>query len=214
MRTKHPDILLPDFVRGRLDAQTRAEVEQHLATCQLCRTELRDMQETFTALENEGRAKVPESYFATVLPRVRQRLDRKKKFFAFEGPLVGRVLLPLGVVAVLMVVLWRLPSVWNETETENPLLTAMNSSSVDDIADVLQEDTPSRDLNVVNQAILSDALSNDQFVRQQLVSEALNNENVSPFDVFSDVTPQEVLADLQGPDADKLMHQLENMEVL
>jgi len=204
--------MLPDYIRGTLDSALVAGVQAHLRTCHACAAELETLREAFAALDGKRREEIPGGYFPSILPRVHQRLERKRKLSWMNGPFVNKVVLPLGVAAVLLVVLWHLPGTWEMTGSGNGLKTALTSASADDIAEILQENVTSQDVSSLNTIILTRALSDEQFVRRQLVHEALNSETTSPFDVIADVTPDQVLADLQEPDAEQALQQLEKME--
>ncbi len=214
MRTEHVEILLPDYLQGRLTSGLAAVVEEHLQSCAACRSEAEFLRQTFASLDEPAQKEVPGTYFPSILPRVRQQLDRKKRWVWMNHPAVNKILLPLGVAAVLFVVLWRVPGSWWVSGNENSLQNVLTTASADEIADALQESATSQDAGPVNTAILARVLSDDRLVRRQIVSEALNSETMSPFDVVAGVTPQQVLSDLPDSDADLALQQLESMEIL
>ncbi len=214
MHTEHVNILLPDFVRGQLGGEQTAAVEEHLRSCQVCSSNLAELKNTLAILEQSHKKDLSKVYFSSILPRVHQRLERDKKKEWISKPFVNKILLPLGAAAVLLVVLMRLPSGWETLKSENPLQAVVSLASADEIAEILQEDIPLQGVNSLNSAILTSALSDEQFVQRRLVSEALNSETTSPFNVFADVTPQQVLNDLEGPEADRMLQRLQQMEIL
>jgi predicted anti-sigma-YlaC factor YlaD len=213
VRTEHVDILLPDYLRGALESAIAAGVEAHLESCPACRAELESLRETFAALDQTRKEEIPGAYFSSILPRVYQRLERREKLPWISTPVVSKFLLPLGVVVVLLVVVWHLPVVWESTGGENILKTALSSASTDDIVEILQEDITLPYVSSMDTTILTRALADEQFVHRQLISEALNSETTSPFEVFADVSPQQVLNDLQESDAERVLQRLEKMEI-
>lgn len=98
--------LLEEYAEGSLDADGTRAVEAHLRACARC-------QEGASALvELRGRPAVaarnaPDHYWATVLPRVRERLDHRSAFelpaFILRGALPAIAGLFLLVVAVQLI---------------------------------------------------------------------------------------------------------------
>lgn len=77
-----------DFVDGTLPELRRAEIEQHLATCIQCRTELAAFRRTLGSL---GRLKQPAP--ASLPADVKQQIYRRSRgrFFAPRWKLFGRI---------------------------------------------------------------------------------------------------------------------------
>jgi len=214
VRTEHVDILLPDYLKGLLAADEAAGVEAHLQACPACRAESDSLRQTLAVLDGSPRPEIPRTYFASILPRVHERLQVRKSRGWVNQPVVNKILLPLGAAVVLAIVLWRIPETWRTTGGENSLRSVLTSSSADEIAEVFQESAVSQDVNSLNATILAHALSDDRLVRSRIVAEALNSESTSPFDVVAGVTPQQVLGDLQDAEAEQALHKLESMEIL
>ena len=67
--------LLPDVVKGTLNADEAAELDRHLADCAECAQDRSVIETAMDALQAETSPQAPPShYFETVLPRVRERL--------------------------------------------------------------------------------------------------------------------------------------------
>lgn len=214
MHTGHVSILLPDYIRGTLIGGEATRVEEHLRTCQSCRAEAEELRSVFLSLEQEITANVPKTYFTSILPRVHERLDSRGVSRRHLNPVVSKVLMPLGAAAVLAALLWRVPFFSNPSNVENPLLSAVRSSTPDEIAEIVQDDIPSQDWNLLNSTIISHALTDERFIGHQLVREALGSETTSPFSVFADVSPQQVLTDLDDLQTDLILKRLGTMEIL
>ena len=93
-------------------------------------------------------------------------------------------------------------------------MAVVDSATSEEIAEIVQEDIPSQDWSSFNATVISHALANDRYVQRELVAEALANEGMSPFEVFSDVTPQQVLSDFDDSQTNEVLQRLGHMEIL
>jgi anti-sigma factor RsiW len=77
-----------DYVDGSLPARDRAEVDQHLAVCIQCRTELESFRRTLGSL-GQLKQTAPESF----LPDIKQQIYRRSRgrFFGPRWKLFGRI---------------------------------------------------------------------------------------------------------------------------
>jgi anti-sigma-K factor RskA len=214
VHTNHVNILLPDYVRGILDNDDLAGVEEHLRNCPACQAELTQVREVLASIESAGVDSVPKAYFSSILPRVHQRLDRRKHFEWSKNPFLNKVILPLGAVIVVAVVLWRIPFASVGMINENPMMAVLDSATSEDFAEIVQDNIPSQELSSFNAMVISHALTNDRFFRRELVQEALASETTSPFDVFSDVSPQQVLSDFDESQTNEVLQRLGHTEIL
>jgi predicted anti-sigma-YlaC factor YlaD len=87
------------YVEGELPAEEKAAVEQHLASCIQCRTNLKQFRETMDKLAHLKK-KAPRSF----LPEIQQQIhDRSRgRFFGRRWMLFGRI--PFEWVSLLMIV--------------------------------------------------------------------------------------------------------------
>ncbi len=213
MRTNHVDILLPEYVRGTLGSDDIGIVEEHLRECETCRSEAEEIRRTFTALHQSTANDVPASYFSSVLPRVRQRIDQRSRDVWSDHPLITRILLPTGAAALLIALLWLVPLRNNAVGHETSLQAVVDSASSEEIAEILQQDIPSHEWKSFSDTVITGALADDQFVGRRLVQEALANEANSPFELFSDVSPQQMLSSLDEKETAQILQRL-NTETL
>lgn len=74
----HTHILheLPDYVSGRLDEESRHGLEEHLKTCSQCRGELEELRLPIEATDLARVPEPPEDYWASILERVRSRVEK------------------------------------------------------------------------------------------------------------------------------------------
>jgi anti-sigma factor RsiW len=77
-----------DYIDGTLTARLRTDVDQHLAVCIQCRTELESFRRT---MESLGRLR--QSAPADMLPGIKQQIYRRSRgrFFAPRWKLFGRI---------------------------------------------------------------------------------------------------------------------------
>ena len=211
MHTNHVNILLPDYVRGKLRRDEIDSVEEHLRTCPSCRSDLEEIREAVDALQHRGTHKVPQSYFSSVLPRVHERLDRPGRFDWIGNPLLNRIVLPFSAAVVAVVVVVLSPFGNRGGYNESPLQAVVDSASTEDITEIVQQDIPSHDWSSLNDMVLTRAMDNEQFVRRELLKEALASDITSPFNVFSDVSPQQFLGDLDETQTDDILQRLGHM---
>ena len=214
MHTKHVNIVLPDYVRGILDAEDTKHVEEHLKHCQACQANLADVKQVFGAVENTAPGHVEKAYFNSLLPRIHERLEKGRRFAWSGSPVLNKLALPLGAAVVVAVLLWHVPFLQNSGATTDPLLAVVDSASADDIAEIVLDDIPSHDLSSFNAMVISHALTDDQLVSTHLVEEALASETTSPFNVFADVTPVQALSGFSEAETNALLQQLGKMESL
>lgn len=214
MRTSHVDILLPDYVQGTLGKDDIAVVEEHVRQCAACRSELDEVRQAFLVIGRSEPEDVPMSYFSSILPRVRQRIDRRSEKVWNKKPLITSVVLPAGAAVVLIALLWLVPFRHGATNTRNPLQAVVDSASSEDLAEILQQDIPSHEWSSFSDTVISHALANELFVKKELVQEALTSETTSPFDVLADVSPQQALGGFDEHQTDEMLQQLKSMETL
>jgi anti-sigma factor RsiW len=87
------------YVEGELPAEEKAAVEQHLATCIQCRTNLKRFRDTMDKLA-QLKKKAPSSF----LPDIQQQINTRSRgrFFGRRWMLFGRI--PFEWVSLLMIV--------------------------------------------------------------------------------------------------------------
>lgn len=214
MRTNHVDSLLPDYVRGMLDTDESKIVEEHVQECPACREELAQVKLALVALEAAGRGEVPQSYFSSLVPRIHRRLDEGKRVAWNKNPVFSKLVVPLAAGILLSILVWHLPTSSVPTVEQNPLLAVVDSSTAEDLADIVRNNIPSQDLTAFNVMVFSNAMIDDQFVHREIVQEALASEITSSFNVFADVSPQQVLSDFDESQTNEMLQQLGHMETL
>jgi hypothetical protein len=95
-------------------------------------------------LLNQHRAPVPpEGYFATVLPRIRERLSRDERKNLLRFPVVRRLVVPLAAAAVVIFLLLAKPFEANDSGGEaNPLHSVLGGADAQELYDVVIDVLP------------------------------------------------------------------------
>jgi hypothetical protein len=193
VHTDHNNISLPDYVRGTLNSDEMIGIEDHLRTCAACRKDLAEIKETFAAIDREVTKDVAKAYFATLIPKIHERIDQQRNVRWIFNPILGKIVLPLGAAIIVAALVWQIPAYYQSSANRNGLLAAVDASTPEEIAEMLQANIPNHEMSSFNNAIISGVLANDRFVDRELVREALASESTSPFNVVADMSPQQFL---------------------
>ncbi len=148
MKCKEIHILLSDYLEDLLEPSKRKMVERHLEECESCRLKLEEIKQLFSVLAQDKVPPMEEDYWTNFLPRVRARIEerRKPKF-----RLVAKTRLALGLLSLLLVAIIG----YNlfHTPQRNPATVALNqnmemtvtdpilSSAADRLADALSAES-------------------------------------------------------------------------
>ncbi len=214
MRIEHVSFLLPDFIRGSLGRDDTARVETHLRVCTVCRSELEELSNAFGSIADHSTGDVPKGYFPSILPRIRERLDRRRSTPWIQHPLVSRIVLPLGAAIIVAALVWQIPVYRPSAGNQYQLSAVVDSATPEEMAEIMQANVSNHDLNSFNNAIMSGVLADERFVNSELVREALASEPTSPFNVYADVSSQQFLDDLHESDVDDVLQKLGTMGAL
>jgi predicted anti-sigma-YlaC factor YlaD len=145
---EHVEFQLPEYLDGTLAGSLREGIEEHLRHCSACRRTLEELQQTMAMLDRKRTSGPSEAYFATLLPRVRQRLERDESRNPFGAPFVLRFALPVAAAAIALFVLLSLPFPSAETQVaHNPLQAVMHGSTADELVDVVLDMMPLQPLS-------------------------------------------------------------------
>jgi hypothetical protein len=214
VRIEHVSFLLPDFIRGSLGRDETARVETHLRLCTVCRSELEELTNAFASIADHPRGDVPKSYFPSILPRIRERLDQRRSTPWIQHPLVSRIVLPLGAVIIVAALVWQIPAYRLSAGNQNQLSAVVDSATAEEMAEMVQANIPNHDLSSFNNEIMSGVMADERFVNRELVREALAGEPTSPFNVYADVSSQQFLDDLHESEVDDVLRKLGTMGAL
>lgn len=97
--------LLLGIAEGNLTADQRTEAESLMRTDAVFRREAEELTSVFSALGSEELPEIPPRYFADLLPRIHERIERKQSRRWFMMPeLLPSLLRPAAAVAVVAVI--------------------------------------------------------------------------------------------------------------
>lgn len=172
MHTEHVDYLLPDYVGGRLEEPLREGLELHLRACPHCRAELETVQEVFRYLKSRRTSRPASSYYASILPRVRQRLEQKDAMSFLSHPLFIRLVSPLAAAVVAIVLFLHIPFLKTEVERDTePLQSLVREASAAELAEAVLEQARKQPLinavteDEISSLVAAHAMSQEVFVQ-------------------------------------------------
>jgi anti-sigma factor RsiW len=87
------------YVEGELPGEEKAAVEQHLATCTQCRTNLELFRETIGKL-SQLKKKAPQTFLPSIQQQIRDR--SRGRFFSRRWLLFGRI--PFEWISLVMII--------------------------------------------------------------------------------------------------------------
>jgi len=90
--------LLSEYVDGVLDAQTKADIEEHISTCTGCRQALEDLKALLGELRAVEPVKAPEDFLNQLHERIKSRFSLGKIFRTLFVPM--RIKIPIQLVTV------------------------------------------------------------------------------------------------------------------
>lgn len=137
MRTEHVKYLLADYSTGKLSAAENALVSDHLQACELCRADLDAVRNTLEQMWAVEVAKPSGAYFASLVPRIRQRLEDKQPYAWLGNPFITKVVLPFSVAVLAIVLLSNVELAVDEPV--NPLENVVAGVSPEDVIDIIAE---------------------------------------------------------------------------
>ena len=94
--------MLTEYFEGTISAEDRKLVEEHLASCKQCARDAQLITEAFDALRDVAEDSVPENYFVNLVPRIHERLERRRRFVlaSFIPAWMEEVLAPVSALSV------------------------------------------------------------------------------------------------------------------
>ncbi len=208
MHTEHIEYLIPEYLDGTLADSLRPGVEEHLQHCGSCRTEFEQLRQTMEMLETQGTVSPPDGYFTTVLPRVRERLERKESRSIFANPLLFRLAIPMGLGALALFIVLSLPFPANEPEVaHNPLQAVMHGTTNDELVGVVLDMVTLQPLSSPTVEGETTALLGDRIFRgEHLLANA--DEAAYVGELTLDGSMPEELEQLNDADLDALVQRL------
>ncbi len=88
--------LLSEYVDGVLDAQTKADIKEHIATCTGCQKEIKELKALVEDLGSLEQAKAPDDFIDRLHERIEPRFGFGKIINALFVPM--RIKIPMQLV--------------------------------------------------------------------------------------------------------------------
>jgi anti-sigma factor RsiW len=222
VHTDHVEYLLPDYVNGKLEEGLNEAVESHLRSCASCRLEEERVREAVLFLHAERPPVPAPSYFVTILPRVRQRLEHTESRPVFSRPLastpsrlVGRLALPLAAAAVAIALLLQFPIVPGGGGSYlNSMKLAVGDLSSDDLAQaVLDESRQHPFVSVLGDREVAAAVP-DRVVEQHLFTRDFYSQTAEVTGPLFELTASQTIEGLSDSEIDALLQRLAERAML
>ena len=129
--------MLIDYAEGMLTSEQREEADRLLALSPELREELEIIRSAFSGLQETVQDTVPEFYFSTFLPRLRQQIDSGKEFSGWSIPyFVESVFRPVVALSIVFVMFTAYQAFHPET-LQSPVYALINDCAQEEISDVV-----------------------------------------------------------------------------
>lgn len=193
-----------DFVTNRLTEPERKRVEEHVQNCSQCSMQYKELMAADAVLKQSHIAGPTSVYYATILPRVRDRLVSHRRSIWDSGNALAKILLPLAVTFLFVFFLIRIPTdSISESTQSDALHQAVKDFNEDDVVQAVEKEyaggllSPSLE---VAAAGVAEHLQGDKFLKTA-VSKQIENEEIAEMDVegmISDLNTEQVDQVLSG----------------
>jgi anti-sigma factor RsiW len=206
--TNHVDHELPDFIHGALDEATSANVRAHLSECATCREEEQKLRILLAAVDRHHPPQPPTGYYQTILPRVRQRLEKPSWTSIIANPFLSRLLFPSVSAAVIILAFLM---VFRSAGNDSAMREAVAGLESGQVLDALSNDELYRLWN--GQRIVEDVVS-ERTLNEQIVSDLLSD--VVLVEVLDPATGshQVLVSDFTDRDIELVIQRLSKKEIL
>ncbi len=104
MKCKEIKYLLPDYVKNKLEEYEQLEVSEHLEKCRKCAEEKAAIFAVLQQMDTQTIVQPSEIYWTNLLPRIHDRISRKKKNLLWEIASRGSIPLVTTIVAIFVLV--------------------------------------------------------------------------------------------------------------
>ena len=207
MRTEHVKYLLPDYSAAKLGQAEQTLVSEHLQACDECRADLDEIRSTLVQLKASDVLKPSNSYFSSLVPRIRQRLEGKQSFSWLGNPFTGKLILPFSV-AILAIVLLSNVELTVE-EPVNPLKNLVSDVSPEDVIDLVAEASrptlwTMRQAQEIAEKLVAGHVSEEHALRYVLQTDPVENIGQT----------QELLRELNESQIEQLLQKLGERAIL
>jgi hypothetical protein len=190
--------LLIEYAEGTLDSTRKTLLENELKKSSSLRNELADLKSAFEMLQQNEDVEVPSHYYATFLPRLREKLDRNTSFATVFFPSwLQRAIVP-ATVAALCAVFFGVYHLLKPEDPSQALASIVRQSQQEELEQLISESAPFSTLQ--NGIASSNSFVNSQILAKEVVSSSSLYDNV--------VSDTQILAQLDEQDVEFIVNQL------
>lgn len=207
MRTNHVKSLLPDFLHGNVDESLRKSIESHLLECSDCGHEAEDLKNTLSALQEEAPEAVPSRYFATVVPRIRERLERHERASWFQNPIFTRVAVPFVAAGLVLALLLQMPFDAHDG-TGRSYAGGTEAFEPEEVVDMLTQQGELQPLATIAAQEITEATFAGKAFERRMAEKFLANGTAFGFDDLSGISTDQLLNSLDEKEVDTLLRKL------
>ena len=177
--------MLPDLVAGKLEAQQRADLESHLASCDECSRHRSGLDTISAALKGFRPSDPPAHYFNNVLPGIRLRLERKG--IPEEHSLLRRFIAPVGAMVIVIGVLAQ-----TAVNNNNGLRSMLGTLKTDELADVVVDQAEHQSLYLIPSTESLAAALPDEAIDRELAATILLDDGDATYASVTDLSDNDV----------------------
>jgi hypothetical protein len=213
--TEHIKYLLPDYVNGHLGAELLEGVESHLRACGQCREEMESLRDVFAYLAAHVPERPSASYYASILPRVHQRLEQKEAGSLLSHPLIVRLVAPLACAVLAIVLLLHVPFPGTESGRDvNPLQSVVSETSTEELAQAVLEHFRQQPLaNNVSEGEISSLIA-AHVLRPQVLVEEIDFHSAGSLEPLFSSSSTQAIEGLTESEVDALLQRLGERTIL
>ena len=214
MRMEHVKILLPDYASGKLEAGMKQVVEGHLRECVTCRQDWDEVTQTFKDVHRFQLSSPSNSYFASLVPRVHERLQRKTPRPWLANPLFEKFGLPLATAILVVGLLVNIKEFDQTNSPQNPLSPVFDGVEPEEIVDIVMQDSRPIPWMTGQVQDVAQALIGDHLTREHFLEDAVASGFQPDFDGDLPISSQQLLRGLDEKQVERLLKKLEERAIL
>jgi hypothetical protein len=203
MDHKEFELLLPDAAAGTLDRSSEDLLKSHLENCSACRERLEGFRRILPDLHSARQTiRVPEGYFAGIVPRFRERLSNRNSSFL---SMRWFQLVPPAAAAIVLVGLFSTLRLVPESAESNRLRALVAELEAAELTDAF--------LSEIDQQPLA-SMSSSDVVGGAITREEVSRQLLERIAESSDLPPLQSIDDLENKELDILLQRLQSRKYL
>ena len=209
MHIEHVQYDLMDYITNRLNDEERNLVEQHLNTCTLCKNQYIELLTTEQALKQIHQSAPGSEYYSTILPRIREHLEARKRPIWYYSRNM-KIILPLAVSIILAILFIRIPLEYlSKSSQMEGLQQVVIDLDADELMQAVEKEyvnaalTPNQDVAAIG---VAEHLQGDRFLKSAITKQ-IENEEIAEMDV------EGMISDLDGEQVNHVLSGLSERNV-